>query len=232
MVCFDVSNLGAEGAVAAVVASENGRSRTGLYRRMRIRRAGPDDFAMIGEAVERYWTRVESGEEPRPDLVMVDGGAGQVSAARAALERVATRPVPLIGLAKREETVVREQGGPLVLARRSAALRALQRLRDEAHRFGLAYHRQLRTRVRLGSTLDQVPGVGPVRRAAMLKAFGSVAELAAAAPDEIARRARVPRALAERVAAHLRGRPAAPSGPAGGPPPAGFAGSESLRRHA
>ena len=82
IVCFDISNLGPEGAVAAIVASEGGRPRRGLYRRMRIRRPGPDDFAMIAEAVTRYWTRVESGELPRPDLVLVDGGAGQLSAAR------------------------------------------------------------------------------------------------------------------------------------------------------
>jgi len=229
MVCFDISNLGDEGAVAAVVVSEDGRARTGLYRRMRVRRAGPDDFAMIGEAVERYWTRDESGEEARPDLVVVDGGAGQVAAARAALDRVATRPVPLIGLAKREETVVRESGDPLTLPRRSPALRALQRLRDEAHRFGLTYHRKLRGRARLTSALDGVPGVGPARRAALLMAFGSVAALAGVAPEEIARRANVSPALAGRVAARLRG--AATVGPAGpgdvtasGPP------DESLRR--
>jgi excinuclease ABC subunit C len=217
MVCFDISNLGDEGAVAAVVASENGRARTGLYRRMRLRQPGPDDFAMIGEAVERYWTRVESGEEPRPDLVVVDGGAGQVGAARAALDRVATRPVPLIGLAKREETVVRESGDPLTLPRRSPALRALQRLRDEAHRFGLTYHRKLRGRARLTSALDGVPGVGPVRRAVLLKAFGSVAALAGAAPEEIARRANVSPALAGRVAARLRGAATAGlAGPGGG----------------
>jgi excinuclease ABC subunit C len=231
LVCFDVSNLGAEGAVAAVVAAENGRARTGLYRRMRIRRPGPDDFAMIGEAVERYWTRVESGEEPRPDLVMVDGGAGQVGAARAALERVTTRPVPLIGLAKREETVVREQGDPLSLPRRSPALRALQRLRDEAHRFGLAYHRKLRGRARITSVLDGVQGVGPARRAALLKAFGSVAALAAAAPEEIARRAGVTQAVAARVAAHLRGAAAAgPDGP--GDVTNSGRSNESLRRPA
>ena len=231
MVCFDISNLGAESAVAAVVAAENGRARPGLYRRMRVRRTGPDDVAMIGEAVERYWTRVESGEEPRPDLVMVDGGAGQVTAARAALERVATREVPLIGLAKREETVVREHGAPLTLPRRSPALRALQRLRDEAHRFGLTYHRKLRGRASLASALDRVPGVGPARRAALLKAFGSVAALAGAEPEEIARRAGVPPVLAGRVAAHLRG------GAAGGPAAAGGAtagesADESLRRPA
>jgi len=203
MICFDISNFGAEGAVAAVVASEDGRPRKGLYRRMRIRRSGPDDFAMIGEAVTRYWTRVESGELPRPDLVVVDGGTGQVSAARGALELAATRPVALIGLAKREETIVRERGGDLRLPRRSPALRALQRLRDEAHRFGLTYHRALRGRSRIASELDRVSGVGPARRAALLRAFGSVQALRAASPDEIAERAGVPRALAERVAAAL-----------------------------
>jgi excinuclease ABC subunit C len=204
MVCFDISNLGPEGAVAAVAASEDGRARPGLYRRMRIRRPGPDDFAMIAEAVERYWARVESGGIPRPDLVVVDGGIGQLHAARMALDRTATRPVPLIGLAKREETIVREGAPPLRLARRSLSLRALQRLRDEAHRFGLAYHRKLRRRDRLTSAIDQVPGVGPARRAALLKAFGSVAALRDAEPEAVAREARIPRPLAERVLATLR----------------------------
>jgi excinuclease ABC subunit C len=203
MVCFDISNLGGDSAVAAVVASENGLARKGLYRRMRMRRAGPDDFAMIGEAVERYWLRVESGELPRPDLVVVDGGVGQVHAARVALDRVVSRPVPLVGIAKREETVVREDGAPLALPRRSGALRALQRLRDEAHRFGLTYHRMLRGRARVASALDHVPGVGPARRAALLKAFGSVAALEEATAEAIAARAGVGMELARRVAEHL-----------------------------
>jgi len=203
MVCFDISNLGSEGAVAAIVASENGVARKGLYRKMRIRRPGPDDFAMIAEAVERYWTHVESGEMPRPDLVLVDGGPGQLSAARAALERSATTPVALFGLAKREEEIVLENGPPLRLPRRSPALRALQRLRDEAHRFGLTYHRVLRRRARIASEIDRVPGVGPARRAALLKEFGSVAALKAATAGEIADRARVPLALAQRVVDRL-----------------------------
>jgi len=205
VVCFDVSNLGAEDAVAAVVASENGSLRKGLYRRMRIRRAGPDDFAMIGEAVERYWARVESGELPRPDLVLIDGGLGQLASARRALERTASRPVPLVGLAKREETVVREGAPALHLPRRSPSLRLLQRLRNEAHRFGLTYHRKLRGRSRMTGALDRVAGVGPARRAALLRAYGSVAALGAAAPEEIATRAGVPLSLATRVADALRG---------------------------
>jgi len=216
MVCFDVSNLGADQAVAAVVASENGRALKRLYRRMRIHRPGPDDFAMIAEAVERYWTRVESGELPRPDLVLVDGGVGQVGAARAALDRASTRPVPLIGLAKREETVVRERGGPLRLPRSSPSLRALQRLRDEAHRFGLDYHRKLRNRARVTSALDGVGGIGPARRARLLRAFGSVAGLGGVGAAEMAARAGIPLSLAERVAQALGGgapETAAPAAP-------------------
>jgi len=158
---------------------------------------------MIGEAVERYWAHVESGELPRPDLVVIDGGSGQVGAARSSLDKVATRPVALIGLAKREELVVREGLPDLKLARRSEALRALQRLRDEAHRFGLDYHRKLRSRARIGSVLDRIEGVGPVRRAALLKAFGSVEALRDASPEAIAERAGVPLPLARRVSEQL-----------------------------
>jgi excinuclease ABC subunit C len=211
IVCFDVSNLGAEGAVAAAVASENGRMLKGLYRRMRLRRPGPDDFAMMGEVVERYWTRVESGELPRPDLVLVDGGIGQLRAARRALEGASTRPVSIVGLAKREETVVREHGEPLRLPRRSGSLRLLQRLRDEAHRFGLTYHRNLRGRARITSALDRVTGVGPARRAALLKAFGSLTAIGDSSAEEIASRAHVPLALATRVADALREPHAAPA---------------------
>lgn len=203
MVCFDISNSGADQAVAAIVASEDGRPRRSLYRRMRMRRPGPDDFAMIAEAVERYWLRVESGEILRPDLVVIDGGAGQVGAAREVLTRVAKGPVALIGLAKREELIVRENLPDLRLPRRSQALRALQRLRDEAHRFGLEYHRKLRSRARIGSVLDEVDGVGPAMRARMLKAFGSVQALQLSSAELIAERARVPLTLAARVLDHL-----------------------------
>ena len=206
MICFDISNFGGDQAVAAVVASEDGQPRKSLYRRMRMRRPGPDDFAMIGEAVERYWTRVEAGELPRPDLVVIDGGAGQVGAARASLDRVAKAPVALIGLAKREELIVREGLPDLRLPRRSEALRALQRLRDEAHRFGLDYHRKLRSRARIGSVLDRIAGVGPMRRAALLKAFGSVDALRDATPEQMVERARVPLAIARLVADGLAGR--------------------------
>jgi len=201
---------------------------------MRIHRPGPDDFAMIAEAVERYWLRVESGEIPRPDLVVVDGGIGQLHAARAALDRAASRPVPLVALAKREETVVRENAPSLQLPRRSEALRALQRLRDEAHRFGLAYHRTLRRRDRLTSALEQVPGVGPARRAALLKAFGSLSALRESDPERVAREGRVSRALAERVVAALRAQdaPAAAAAAADPSPMLGDPGAPETGRRA
>ncbi len=203
MVCFDISNLGSDDAVAAVFASDHGRPAKSLYRRMRVHHQGPDDFGMIREAVERYWTRVESGELPRPDLVVIDGGAGQVSAARSALDRASTRAVALVGLAKEEEKLYREGAPPLRLPRQSAGLQVLQRIRDEAHRFGLAYHRNLRGRRAVRSVLDAVEGVGPARRVKMLRAFGSVDALRASSPEEIARRAGVPRSVAERVRKHL-----------------------------
>jgi excinuclease ABC subunit C len=202
--------------VAAVVASENGRAQKALYRRMRMRHLGPDDFAMIREAVERYWTRVESSELPRPDLVVVDGGVGQVGAAREALDRASTRPVALVGLAKREETVIREGAPPLRLPRRSPALHLLQRVRDEAHRFGLDYHRRLRRRSRIGSVLDAVPGVGPTRRAALLKAFGSVAAMREVSAEQLASAAGVPMSVAERVHAYVAGESASRDPRAGG----------------
>src|SRR5262249_41381865 len=197
-------NLGADQAVAAVVASEDGKPKKSLYRRMRMRSSGPDDFAMLGEAVGRYFAHVRSGELPRPDLVMVDGGTGQVSAARAALNEAGESALPLVGLAKREEVIYREAAPPLSLPRRSPALRVLQHLRNEAHRFGITYHRSLRTRARVRSELDAVPGVGPARRAALLRAFGLVAAPREAHPDEDARPGPVPPALAPRGIQALR----------------------------
>ncbi len=203
VVCFDISNIQGAEPVASVTVMENGQARRGDYRRMRMKTPGPDDFAMMREAVSRYCTRVRAGTIPPPDLVVVDGGIGQVGAARDALRDVGLDALPLIGLAKREEEIVRPDGEVLRLPRRSPALRTLMRLRDEAHRFAITYHRKLRTRRTVRSALDDVPGVGPARRRALLGAFGSVAALREADADTIAERAGVPRAVAERVRTHL-----------------------------
>ena len=215
VVGFDISNTGGTDAVASVVVMENGQPRKSDYRRMRMKSRGPDDFAMMRESVTRYFARVAAGEWPRPDLVVVDGGAGQVGAAREALAEVGLEALPLVGLAKREEEIVGTDGALLRLPRRSAALQSLQRLRDEAHRFAITYHRKLRTRRVVGSALDPVPGIGPARRRLLLRAFGSVEALRRAGADEIVARTGLPRAVAEEVVRRLG--PAAP--PTGSPSP-------------
>ncbi|MGH7726759.1 MAG: excinuclease ABC subunit UvrC [Candidatus Eiseniibacteriota bacterium] len=215
VVCFDISNIQGAEPVASVTVMENGQAKRSDYRRMRMRTPGPDDFAMMREAVTRYFTRVAGGTIPTPDLVVVDGGVGQVGAALEALEETGCAALPLVGLAKREEEIVRVSGEVLRLPRRSPALRGLMRLRDEAHRFAITYHRKLRTRRTVKSVLDDVPGIGPARRRALLGAFGSVAELVQADAETIAARARVPRAVAERVLTHLAATKGEP-GPANG----------------
>lgn len=224
VVCFDISNLGEVDSVASVVVSENGAPRRSDYRRMRMRTRGPDDFAMMREAVSRYFARVARDELPRPDLVVVDGGIGQVRAALAALQESGLAELPLVGLAKREETVVFADGRSLTLPRRGAALRWLQRLRDEAHRFAVSYHRRLRTRRTVVSALDRVPGVGPARRRALLASFGSIEAVRGASAEDLVSRASVPRSVAERVLEHLHREHLAASGsedePADAPAPA------------
>ena len=206
IVCFDISNIQGAEPVASVTVSENGQPKRSDYRRMRMRTPGPDDFAMMREAVGRYFTRVADGRTPPPDLVVIDGGIGQVGAARdalAAIDHPGVASLPVVGLAKREETIVRADGSELKLPRRSWALRSLMRLRDEAHRFAVTYHRTLRSKRTIRSALDDVPGIGPARRRALLQAFGSVAALADADPATIAERARVPLGVAEKVARYL-----------------------------
>jgi len=207
VVCFDISNIQGADPTASVTVMENGQPKRGDYRKMRMKSPGPDDFAMMNEAVGRYFTHVAAGEWPKPDLIVIDGGVGQVGAAAAALTALAAAnpaaaelpAVPLVGLAKREETIVRPDGGEIRLPKRSFALRSLMRLRDEAHRFAITYHRALRSKRTVRSALDDVPGVGPSRRRALLGAFGSVAALAQADVATIVERAGVPRIVAVRV---------------------------------
>ncbi len=207
VVCFDISNISGTDPTASVVVMENGQPKRGDYRKMRMKTPGPDDFAMMNEAVGRYFAHVAAGEWPQPDLIVIDGGIGQVGAAAAALTALAAENplaaglpnLPLVGLAKREETIVRPDGGEIRLPKRSFALRSLMRLRDEAHRFAITYHRTLRSKRTVRSALDDVPGVGPARRRALLGAFGSIAALAQADVPTIVERAGVPRIVAVRV---------------------------------
>jgi excinuclease ABC subunit C len=139
-----------------------------------------------------------------PDLVIVDGGKGQLSAAVAALEGLGIRDVPLSGLAKRfEELYLPGRPDPIVLPRKSQGLYLVQRIRDEAHRFAITYHRNVRSRRALASVFDDIEGIGPVRKKALLKRFGSVRRIREASVDELAETPGIPRDLAERLKRHL-----------------------------
>jgi excinuclease ABC subunit C len=219
---FDISNTHGGESVASVIVWREGRLRKGEYRSLNLRGiTGPDDFRSIEQAVERRYRRLldETGETP--DLVMVDGGRGQLNAALSALARLGLDEVPAVGLAKREEEIY-APGRPELLrpSRHDAGLQLLQRIRDECHRFALARHRARRTKRTLRSVLDDVAGIGPARKRALLRRFGSLAAVRAASEDDL--RALVGRAVAARLRAALAPE-AADAGdtepPAPSPPP-------------
>jgi excinuclease ABC subunit C len=176
LVCFDISTTQGTDTVGSCVWFENGRAKRGEYRKFKVKTVeGSDDFASIEEVVRRYFERRLNDEKPLPDLIVVDGGKGQLSAAHAALAGAGLADRPLISLAKRDEEVFiwgREE--PLRLSRRSPGLRLLQQARDEAHRFAVTYNRKRRTMRTVTSELLKVPGIGPVKRRQLLKEFGSV----------------------------------------------------------
>lgn len=181
--CFDISHLHGDATYASCVVFVDGEPAKDEYRLFRIDRPGVDDFASIAEAVSRRYARVTGEGSPLPDLLLIDGGKGQLSAALAALDRLGIG-IPAAGLAKREEHVfVPGRSAPIVLARTNAGLKLLQRARDEAHRFGLKTHRRARGKRALASPLLAIPGVGPARVRMLLSAFGG-AEAVLAATEE------------------------------------------------
>lgn len=198
--CFDISTLHGRETVASLVVALDGRMARREYRRFRIRgdhtggKAGAgaappkaDDFSAMAEVVLRRYRRVIDRGGPFPDVVVVDGGRGQLGAAYASLRALGLESLIAVGLAKQEELIVtREHPDGLALPRESAALRLLQRIRDEAHRFAVTFHRQSRTRADLRSGLDEIAGVGPRRRRQLLSAFGSVAGVRRASRAELA----------------------------------------------
>ena len=181
--CFDISHLQGNETYASCVVFVDGEPAKDEYRLFRIDRPGIDDFASIAEAVSRRYARAMEEGRPLPDLLLIDGGKGQLSAALAALDRLGIG-MPAAGLAKREEQVfVPGRSAPIVLARTNAGLKLLQRARDEAHRFGLKTHRRARGKRALESPLLAIPGLGPGRVRVLLSAFGG-AEAVLAATDE------------------------------------------------
>jgi excinuclease ABC subunit C len=210
MVCFDNSTSQGKDNVGSVVWFDNGRPRRAEYRTMRVKAlaeetAGPDDFTSMREVVHRYFRRRTEEQKSLPDLVVIDGGKGQLSAAGAALDELDLKQLPVVALAKREEEVfVRGRGEPLRLPRRSPALRLLQRIRDEAHRTAVSYNRKRRTIRTVTSELLRIPGVGPNRRRALLGAFGSLQGVRDAPPEAIAAIPGFSMKAAERILAALK----------------------------
>ncbi|MEW6522439.1 MAG: excinuclease ABC subunit UvrC [Bacillota bacterium] len=212
--CFDVSNLQGKQAVASMVVFQDGQARKDLYRKFRIRSVpGSDDYAMLREAVQRRYARglrqrgtgETSGFSEFPDLLVVDGGRGQLNVTLEVLEELGVR-LPVIGLAKEEEEVyVPGRAETLRLPRDGAALHLLQRLRDEAHRFALGYHRRVRNQDSLRSLLDEVSGIGPRRRAALLRQFGSLTAIREKTVDELARVPGMNRKAAQDLKDYLSG---------------------------
>ena len=191
---FDISTIQGSDTVASMVVCEHGRMRRGQYRRFRVRGAGgqarpaygADDFAAMREVVGRRYRRVAADDGPWPDLIVIDGGAGQLGAAYEALAELGPGHLVAIGLAKKEELVVTRDGRqPIAFPRESAALRLLQQIRDEAHRFAVTFHRRARAMRDLRSELDTLPGIGPRRRRALLTAFGSVAGVRRATREDL-----------------------------------------------
>ncbi len=185
--CFDISTLQGRDTVASMVVCIEGRMRTSEYRKFRIRGAPQDDYAAMREVVLRRYRKVLDQGGPFPDLVLIDGGKGQLNAAYDALGDVGLDRLVAVGLAKDEELIfTRDRVEGLALPRDSAALRLLQRIRDEAHRFAVTFHRRSRARRDFHSALDDIVGIGPRRRTQLLTAFGSVAGVRRASRDELA----------------------------------------------
>ncbi|HEX9633401.1 MAG TPA: excinuclease ABC subunit UvrC [Gemmatimonadales bacterium] len=228
LVCIDISTNQGRDTVGSLVWFEAGRPRKGEYRKFKIRgtpigdaaapaaeggrvadaggAAGsmPDDYAAIREVVTRYMQRRVNESRPIPDLMVIDGGKGQLGAAQEALAHLGVTGIQLASLAKRDEEVfLPDQAASIRLSRRSPSLRLLQRARDEAHRFALTYSRARRTARTVTSELLTVPGVGPVRRRALLARFGSLAGVRLASADEIATVPGFSKVLAERILQHL-----------------------------
>jgi excinuclease ABC subunit C len=204
--CFDISNLGDRDLVGSSVCFLDGLPEKSRYRRYKIRSVeGVDDFASMGEIVGRRFRRLLADGGELPDLVVVDGGKGQLSSALGALREAGAEEVPVASLAKREEEVFRPGLRDPVLLEAGPALRLLQRLRDEAHRFAITYQRKTRRKSTRRSALDDVPGLGAEKKEALLQRFRSVKKIGEATADELAETPGVGPVLAARVRKALGG---------------------------
>jgi excinuclease ABC subunit C len=194
--CFDISTIQGSDTVASMVVCEDGRMKRGEYRKFRIKGLTPasspqppasnNDFAAMHEVVQRRYQKILEQGGPFPDLILIDGGKGQLSAAYQALEALGLANLVAVGIAKKEELLyTRDRQDPIALAANDPALLLVQRIRDEAHRFAVTFHRRSRTMRDLQSELDHVPGVGPRRRRTLLTRFGSLAGVRRATREEL-----------------------------------------------
>lgn len=211
--CYDISNIQGDSAVGAMVVFEDGRPRNDHYRHFKIKFVpGPNDFAMLQEVLRRRLERLESAQRredadivgdrsftSRPDLILIDGGKGQLSAALEVLESVGYADIPTFALAKeREEIFAPGRTEPIVQEKNSPGMFLVQRIRDEAHRFAITHHRKVRSKKALTSPLDSVEGIGPTRKRALLRHFGSVQAIREAPVEDIVALG-VPERLARRL---------------------------------
>ena len=186
--CFDISTIQGSETVASMVVCENGRMKKSDYRKFKIRGAVLDDFKSMHEVVLRRYRKVLEHGGPFPDLILIDGGKGQLGAAYQALEELGLANLLAVGIAKKEELLfTREHVDGIALPKESPALLLIQRIRDEAHRFAVTFHRASRAKRDLRSEIDTIPGVGPRRRKALLTAFGSVAGVRRATREDLVR---------------------------------------------
>ena len=184
--CFDISTIQGSETVASMVVCEDGRMRRSDYRKFRIRGPAPDDFAAMEEVVMRRYRKLLEQGGPFPDLILIDGGKGQLTSAYAALRQLGLENLVAVGIAKKEELLfTRDRPDPIALAPESPALHLIQRIRDEAHRFAVTFHRTARRMRDLRSELDAVPGIGRTRRRTLLRRFGSVAGVRRATREEL-----------------------------------------------
>ena len=184
--CFDISTIQGSETVASMVVCEDGRMKKSDYRKFRVRGVTLDDFAAMKEVVQRRYRKILETGGVFPDLILIDGGKGQLSAAYEALEEIGLANLVAVGIAKKEELLfTRDRQEPIALAENDPALLLIERIRDEAHRFAVTFHRKARTMRDLRSQLDDVPGIGPRKRRALLTRFGSLAGVRRATREEL-----------------------------------------------
>lgn len=211
MECFDISHTAGERAVASCVVFEAGAAKKSAYRRFNIDNIEPgDDYAAMEQAVTRHFKRLLKGESPMPDLLLIDGGKGQLGVVSAALESLGISDQTMLGVAKgierkagREQLFLPGRKHPLILPPESPGLHLIQQIRDEAHRFAVAGHRGRRQKARSGSALDQIEGLGPMRRKSLLRAFGGARQVARAGVRDLTRIDGINTDLAQRIYDHF-----------------------------